>query len=438
MQEIKLPPLERRLQKRYHKLVRSHMRSASPLAAGVSSLPDKGLAFAAVQGAWRFHNNEHVTLAALVQPLRDVGCDRLLTTTAGFALLVHDWSKLTYALGGKTDLTQLTHAHDVGYELTTALLVNADDGSPLAPMEVHCRTGDGFLSTRPHARIADHLGQVLPTMTASGTWGLSKPLLHVIDREADSVGHFRHWHRAGHKFLVRVDDRQVLWNETRCQLSDIRRVLGRGRHFRQAGEPGGVLYDGRAATLFIAETEVVLDRHAKKKINGRSTAIAGAPLSLRLVLVQVRDETGSILAEWLLLSNAPRSWATTEQLARSYYWRWRIESFFKLLKSHGHHLEQWQQESGPAIARRLLVAAMACVVVWQLDHDDSAKAMEFKDALVRLSGRQMKRTKRHTTPALLAGLGVLLSMSALLQQIDIRKLTDFIAPLGFLAPQALV
>jgi hypothetical protein len=275
-------------------------------------------------------------------------------------------------------------------------------------------------------------------MTASGTWGLSKPLLHVIDREADSVGHFRRWHRAGHKFLVRVDDRQVLWNETRCQLSDIRRTLGRGRHFRQAGKPGGVLYHARAATLFIAETEVVLDRHAKKKINGRSTAIAGVPLSLRLVLVQVRDETGSILAEWLLLSNAPRSWATTEQLARSYYWRWRIESFFKLLKSQGHHLEQWQQESGPAIARRLLVAAMACVVVWQLDHDDSAKAMEFKDALVRLSGRQMKRTKRHTAPALLAGLGILLSMSALLQQIDIRKLTDFVAPLGFLAPQALV
>lgn len=435
MEEIKLPPLERRLQKRYHKLVLSHMRSASPLAAGVASLPDKGQAFAATQAAWRFHNNEHVTLAALAEPLRAVGRDRLATTTP-FALLVHDWSKLAYT--DKPDVVALTHAHDVGYELTTALLVSADDGSPLAPMEIHCRTGDAFLSTRPRTRAADHLGQVLPTMAASGTWNLPKPLLHVIDREADSVGHYRRWHRAGHKFLVRVDDRHVLWGGTRCRLSDIRRSLGRGRHFQQAGGEGGASYQGRPATLFLAETEVVLDRAAKTKIDGRSTGVPGVPLRLRYVLVQVRDEAGSVLAEWMLLSNAPRDWATTEQLARSYYWRWRIESFFKLLKSHGHHLEQWQQESGPAIARRLLVAAMACVVVWQLEHDDSEPAVEFKDALVRLSGRQVKKTKRHTAPALLAGLWVLLSMVALLEHTNLTKLKDFVATLAFQAPKALV
>jgi hypothetical protein len=438
MQAIELPPLESRLQKRYHTLVLSHMRNASPLVAGVACLPDTAQAFAATQAAWRFHNNEHVTLTALVQPLRDVGRDRLATTTSPFALLVHDWSKLTYPAGDKTDLTQLTHSNDVGYELTTALLVSADEGNPLAPLEIHCRTGNGFLSTRPRAHAADHLAQVLPTMTASGTWNLSKPLLHVIDREADSVGHYRQWHRAGHKFLVRVDDRHVLWDGKRCRLSDIRCSLGRGRHFRQAGKAGEASYQGRPATLFIAETGVVLDRAAKKKINGRSTAVPGVPLRLRSVLVQVRCEAGSILAEWMLLSNAPREWATTEQLARSYYWRWRIESFFKLLKSHGHHLEQWQQQSGPAIVRRLLVAAMACVVVWQLEHDESSPAMEFKDALVRLSGRQMKKTKRHTAPALLAGLWVLLSMSALLEHTDLTKLKDFVATLTFPAPRALV
>lgn len=438
MQEITLPPLERRLQKRYHKLVLSHMRSASPLVAGVASLPDKGQAFAATQAAWRFHNNEHVTPAALVEPLRDVGRDRLATTTASFALLVHDWSKLTYPPGDKTDLARLTHANDVGYELTTALLVNADDGSPLAPLEIHCRTRNGLLSTRPRAHAADHLAQVLPTMTASDTWGLSKPLLHVIDREADSVGHYRQWHRAGQKFLVRVDDRHVLWDGQRCRSSDIRRSLARGRHFQRAGPAGGASYQGRPATLFIAETEVVLDRAAKKKIDGRSTAVPGVPLRLRYVLVQVRDKAGSTLAEWMLVSNAPREWATTEQLARSYYWRWRIESFFKLLKSHGHHLEQWQQESGPAIVRRLLVAAMACVVVWQLEHDDSAPAVEFKDALVRLSGRQVRKTKRHTAPALLAGLWVLLSMSALLEHTDLTSLMDFVEPLVFPTPRAAV
>jgi hypothetical protein len=438
MQELRLPPLEPRLQKRYHKLVLSHMRNASPLAAGVASLPDKGQAFAATQAAWRFHNNEHVTLSALVEPLRAVGRDRLAAATASFALLVHDWSKLTYPDGERTDLTQLTHANDVGYELTTALLVSADEGDPLAPLGVHCRTGNGLLSTRPRAHAADHLSQVLPTMTASGTWNLSKPLLHVIDREADSVGHYRQWHRAGHKFLVRVDDRHVRWGGQRCRLSDVRRSLARGRHFRQAGKEGGASYQGHPATLFVAETGVALDRAARTKIDGRSTAVPGVPLRLRYVLAQVRNEAGAILAEWMLLTNAPREWAATEQLARSYYWRWRIESFFKLLKSHGHHPEQWQQETGPAIVRRLLVAAMACVVVWQLEHDDSKPAMEFKDALVRLSGRQVRKAKRHTAPALLAGLWVLLSMSALLEHTDLAKLKDFVATLAFPGFQALV
>lgn len=421
-------------------MVFSHLRSAPDLAAGVASLPDKGQGFAAVQAAWRFLNNDRVTLPALVEPLRDVGRSRVQATAAPFAMLVHDWSKLTYRPGrsqsGKRDLVQLTHATDVGYELTAGLLVSADDGSPLAPMELQCLTGEGLLSTRtPAPRVVGHLEQVLPTMTASLTWGLSKPLLHVIDREADSVDHYRRWHKAGHRFLVRADDRWVKWNGKHCLLSDIRRELRRARQLEQVGETDAASYRGKPATLFVAETEVVLDRPAKKKVNGKSVEKPGPPLTLRYVVVQLRDGKGKVLAEWMLLSNAPREWATTEHLARCYYWRWRIESFFKLLKSHGQQLENWQQETGLAIARRLLVAAMACVLVWQLQHDDSPAALKFKDVLVKLSGRQMKRTKtggkRHTAPALLAGLWLLVSMLALLEHTDLGELKRLAARLRF-------
>ncbi len=63
-----------------------------------------------------------------------------------------------------------------------------------------------------------------------------------------------------------------------------------------------------------------------------------------------------------------------------------------------------QQETGPAVARRLLVAAMACVTVWHLQADESVEAQELKSVLIRLSGRQTKRSRPHTAPALLAGL----------------------------------
>ena len=256
-------------------------------------------------------------------------------------------------------------------------------------------------------------------MEASRGWKLDKSLLHVIDREADSVDYFRKWDAAGFKFLVRADDRRVQWSGKSVLLSEIRRSLTQRKAFRKVTDEAS--YHGKAAQLWVAETPVILNRPAKKNVKGKRFQVAGRPLSLRYVVVQLRDGRGKVLAEWMLLTNASKC-VHTEHLARCYYWRWRIESYFKLLKSHGQQLEQWQQETGPAIARRLLVASMACVVVWQLQADDTPQATELRAILIRLSGRQMKRNRPHTAPALLAGLWVLLSMLALLEHYDLDDL----------------
>ena len=186
------------------------------------------------------------------------------------------------------------------------------------------------------------------------------------------------------------------------------------------------------AQLWVAETSATLHRPAKKNVKGRRFERAGRPLPLRYVVVQLRDIEGQVLAEWMLLSNVPKEWASAEKLAFCYYWRRRIESFFKLLKSHGQQLERWRKETGPAIARRSLVAAMACVVVWRLQADDSPEATELKDTLIRLSGRQTKRRNPHTAPALLAGLWVLLSMLALLEHCDLDHLKTLAARIPYL------
>src|SRR5262245_60746832 len=210
MQRIALPPMERRLQGRYVMLVQSHLSAAPELAAGVRSLPAISAAFAATQAAWRFFNNERIRLSVLVEPLRNVGRERTANLESDFVMLIHDWSKLTYRHASKRDRVQLTHATDVGYELSTALLVSPDEGHPLAPMEMHLKTANGVLSTRePGPRDMHHLEQVLPTMRASRRWGLARPVLHVIDREADSLDHYRQWSAKGHLFLVRADDRRA-------------------------------------------------------------------------------------------------------------------------------------------------------------------------------------------------------------------------------------
>ena len=102
-----------------------------------------------------------------------------------------------------------------------------------------------------------------------------------------------------------------------------------------------------------------------------------------------------------------------------------IESYFKLLKSAGHQLESWQQESALAISKRLLVASMACVTVWAIAADNSQEAAELRTFLIKLSGRQMKRKKTETHPALLAGLWVWLSMMEVMAAYSPEALGSF-------------
>jgi hypothetical protein len=107
---------------------------------------------------------------------------------------------------------------------------------------------------------------------------------------------------------------------------------------------------------------------------------------------------------------------------------WTIESATKLYKSAGLHVEQWQQETAEATAKRLLVAAMACVVVWQVQRTDTPQMEEFRKLLLRLSGRQI-RPGQATTPALLSGLWTLLAALDALQKYDLKELLELASQL---------
>lgn len=410
--------MDRRLQRRYVQLVKEHMSSSTRLAAGPSLLPGQCKSAAATQAAWRFLNNERVELAALVEPLRQAGRDVAAKSPSEFVLLAHDWCKIDYGSHtAKNDLRQLTHEHDIGYDLTTALLVDAENGAPLAPMQLHLKTADAVYSTAEQAPQlhAHHLDELEPTMNEVANWELPRRVVHIIDREGDSLGHFRRWDELGHKFLVRCDDRRVLWEDEPWLISEIADYFDREVSFEGVGE---ALYHGRAVRQEMAEAEVVLHRPHKTRIDGKQHDVSGRALPMRLVVTRLLDEEGYILAQWTLLTNVFSDEISAHRIALWYYWRWRIENFFKLLKSHGQELEHWLQETGEAIARRLLVAAMACVVVWQLERDDSPEAEEAKKILMRLSGRSSKRNRPYTASGLLAGYMTLLSITDLLEHTD--------------------
>ena len=409
--------MDRRLQRRYVQLVKEHMSSSTRTAAGPTLLPGESKAAAATQAAWRFLNNERVELPALAAPLRQAGRDAAAESSSEFVLLAHDWCKIDYASHtAKRDLRQLTHEHDIGYDLTTALLVDAHDGTPLAPVQMHVKTADTVYSTAEQAPDVDdhHLDQLEPTMNEVASWELPRQVVHVIDREGDSLGDFRRWDELGHQFLVRCDDRRVLWDGEPWLISEIADHFDREVLFEDVGE---AKYHGQTVRQEVAEADIVLHRPHKTRVDGKQYDVSGHALPMRLVVTRLLDDEDYILAQWTLLTNVFDN-APAQQIALWYYWRWKIESFFKLLKSHGQELEHWQQETGEAITRRLLIAAMACVVVWQLERDDSPEAEQAKIILMRLSGRSFKSTRPYTAPALLAGYMALLSITDLLESTD--------------------
>ena len=129
----------------------------------------------------------------------------------------------------------------------------------------------------------------------------------------------------------------------------------------------------------------------------------------------------------MLLSNVFDEDIDASILANWYYYRWKIESYFKLLKSSGFNLEQWQQKEPLALFKRLLVVSNACILVWKIANDNGDNAKKIRDFLIKLSGKQIQRGIEFTYLALLSGLENYLTTLELLRQFsveDIFKMRD--------------
>jgi hypothetical protein len=428
-----IPEVEKRLQDRYQQLVHEHLGHAHAGASGPRILPDQASAKAAAQAAWRFFDNPRITFRRLAQPVLQVAADAAPRHCRDFALVGIDWSWLDYRdHASKTD--RIAGPGGVaGYKLLSALLLSDQDGQPLAPLCEELLTARGRLSSRldrltqpPTALdgLADVMGLVsgLP---------LGKRPVFLIDAEADSVFHFRLWQRRGWLFLVRGDDDRCVRlggpGGPEMLLPAVAKRLRRQRAFRPVRE---VEYEGRRVWQYVAEAAVTLTRPAwlHREVDGQRKRLVrpGKPLGLRLVVSELRDRRGAVLARWYLLTNVPQE-VSAQTIALWYYWRWKIETFFKLLKSAGQQVEHWQQDDGRAILKRLLVASMACVLAWRLAASRAPQAEEARRVVMRLSGRQVAYGREYTLEGLLAGTWVLLALAAVLAQMPAGQLQELAA-----------
>src|SRR3954470_2390421 len=147
-----LPPrLTESLRDAYAILVKGFGKTGSTTAPGPGATVAGLKPASYAQKLWRFCSDVRVGEPALIAPMHAT-VRQELADRPGVLLAVHDWSTLSF--GGhpsKADRATLTHAHDLGYDLATVLVVRGDAGPPVAPAAVALTTADAAHGTRDDA-----------------------------------------------------------------------------------------------------------------------------------------------------------------------------------------------------------------------------------------------------------------------------------------------
>lgn len=400
----------------------------NPLASLAPSIKDLASAqrssFATTQAVWRFLNNDKISFSQLNQPIEQLACEQINSSQHRYALIVHDWSQLQYVKHNhKTQRLQRTHQYDSGYELQTSLLVDAASGLPIAPLAQTLSDASGCYSTftEQHTERRPHLDSLAEQIQKVEHFPLEKTCVHIIDREGDSIAHLRELSGHGFQWLIRAKEGNRIEHQSEiCKVGEVAERI-------EIQQVKPISYKGNPHVLHVGETAIRITRAAKPKRKDdsgqRVAPQPGEAIAARLIVVVVKDAQDKTVARWSLISNVPSEIDAVE-LTTWYYWRWTIECYFKLLKQAGHDIEAWLQTTPEAILRRLLISCMACVLTWRVQRCTDEQNQKVRAFLARLSGRQQKRGKLESAPAILAGLSILLNTLQLLSEYSIDELNE--------------
>jgi hypothetical protein len=392
--------------------VQSHINHKQHSTNGLNLLFGKTEGFSQAQAAWRFYNNENVDIASLNDPMIDEAVELIEDTCDKYLLAIHDWSHLDYRTQKskkeciKTKRSKNKKRYSVGYDLQSTLAISDKTGEPIVPLAQNLKTSSHTYSTykddidqnTTHLEELQYRSRHIRTIS-----GITKHIVDIIDREADSITLMRYYSAHQYSYLIRANDRF----KVHCKGEDISQI-DLARHMEPGEYVQQISYQNKTVDIYVNEVDIQLTRDAyqrTKREDGSFTRkrVKGEAIPARFVVERLISKQGETVATWLLLSNLPTH-VTAQKIALWYYWRWKIESYFKLLKSSGFNLEQWQQQDPLALFKRLLIASYACVLVWKIEQDNSHRMQKIKKMLVKLSGRLVERGKESTSPALLAGL----------------------------------
>jgi len=394
-----------------------------------------------VQASWRFYNNEEVTIPSLNDPIIEEVVKESNKRGGKYLLVAYDWSHLDYKKHSKKQELVIKNkkgnAKQIGYDLQGSLAMD-EKGNPLGALAQNLATDEKIYST--YASDIDksltHLEELVQrTRYVRENYNIEKELVDIIDREGDSIALMREYEANNWLYLIRAKATHKVYlpKENReVKQGDLANELKLGTYIKTIKYK--VDKKMQDVNIFVNEIEVEIRRDATKQVTteeGKKKTIftEGKNIKARFVVERLVDENNNIVAEWMLLTNVPKEVKATT-IGTWYYHRWKIESYFKLLKSAGFNLESWQQETPMALFRRLLVVSYATLFVWKIERSEEKNAPAVRKFLVQLSGRLIEKKKEYTTPALLAGLWVFMKMMNVLAIYDVEALFAFKEQIG--------
>ncbi len=336
-------------------------------------------------------------------------------------VVAHDTTQFTF--GGKSRAEAVGHlpGENAGFLGHFALGVSSDEGSiplgVLAMKPIHREPAKRRTATE---RRADDRSRSFEekesyrwvTLAADAEVALGgHPAIHVMDREADDYVLLAALQEAGRRFVVRsAGNRLLLTDEPEKQklkdaLQDSEDVLFRDVELNartKAVKGKRPLREVRVARLHIRACRVTFPRP-------QSESKAGPAKTLSVNVVEVFEPAppeGEEAIAWRLMTTEPI--ATPEDRARVvdfYRARWRIEEFFKALKT-GCAYEKRQLESEHSLLNALAILVPVAWRLLLLRHlarnmpEEKASAVFSEDQLnlLRLLSKRVKLTAGRLDP----------------------------------------
>jgi hypothetical protein len=153
------------------------------------------------------------------------------------------------------------------------------NGLPLAPVAQRLVTANGSYASDEHNELEENVASPLDEVTTCIHYveqqAFAKPLVPIIDREADAIGHIRQWQENGYLWLLRAKNHTTVSVEKQKQTCvQIANTLS----FNKRRE---VSYHGKARWQWVAEADIVISRDACVRKNQKRTTVTGKPVEAR-------------------------------------------------------------------------------------------------------------------------------------------------------------